>query len=63
MIKLNPDKKFVKELREKIKENDGFCPCMFMKLESTKCPCLNFRINNICHCNLYINKEEENEIF
>ena len=67
MIKVitNPDKDFVKEFREKLKENNGFCPCSLFKNEDTKCMCKEFReqiANGIigeCHCGLYsvINEE------
>lgn len=62
MIKvvINPDKNFVKEFREKLKENNGYCPCSLIKNEDTKCMCKNFReqiangISGECHCGLYI---------
>lgn len=53
---LNPDKNFVSELRSKIKENDGYCPCVLLKTDDTKCPCKVFRDTKECHCGLYINK-------
>lgn len=61
MIKVitNPDKDFVKEFREKLKENGGFCPCSLVKNEDTKCMCKEFReqitngITGECHCGLY----------
>ena len=43
MIKLNPDKEFVKQFREKLKENQGHCPCRLIKNEDTKCMCKEFR--------------------
>lgn len=62
MIKvvINPDKNFVKEFREKLKENNGYCPCSLIKNEDTKCMCKKFReqiatgISGECHCGLYI---------
>ena len=45
MIKLNPDKEYVKEIRQAIKENDGFCCCKLLKTIENKCPCLDFREN------------------
>ena len=53
MLRINPDKEFVKEMREKIKENSGYCPCLLDKNEDTICPCKDMRENQICHCGLY----------
>ena len=61
MIKIvtNPDKDFVKEIREKIKANDGHCACAITFNDDNKCICKEFR-NQIeegrvgeCHCGLY----------
>lgn len=54
-IKLNPDKEFVKNFREKLKENDGYCPCRISKTPDTKCICKEFREQEEgeCHCGLY----------
>lgn len=66
MIKLNPDKEFVKNFKEKLKENQGFCPCRIIKNVDTKCMCKEFReqvfsnVEGWCHCGLYYNKKEEN---
>jgi ferredoxin-thioredoxin reductase catalytic subunit len=64
----NPDKELVELIKEKIKSNDGYCPCALTKEEDTKCMCKDFRdkINSKvlgeCHCGLYINvKGESNE--
>ena len=62
MIKVttNPDKEFVKEFREKLKDNDGYCPCRITKNENTKCMCKEFREQiergeeGHCHCGLYL---------
>lgn len=56
MIKLNPDKEFVKDFREKIKANEGYCPCRISKTPDTKCMCKEFREQEEgeCHCGLYI---------
>jgi len=54
-IKVNPDKEFVKEIRKKIKQNDGYCPCRIIKNEDTKCICKEFleQEEGECHCGLY----------
>lgn len=55
-IELNPDKEFVKEFREKLKANDGYCPCRVIKTPETKCMCKEFKEQEEgeCHCGLYI---------
>lgn len=61
-VKTNPDKEFVKEIKNKLKENGGYCPCRLTKSKDTKCMCKEFRdmIANgevgMCHCGLYINE-------
>lgn len=60
MIKLNPDKELVTEIKTKLKENDGYCPCRISKTPDTKCMCKEFRDliqsgqTGMCHCGLYI---------
>lgn len=56
MIKLNDDKEIVKEIKRKLKENDGYCPCSLFKTDDTKCMCKEFREQDIgeCHCGLYV---------
>lgn len=54
--KLNENKDLVKEIKLKIKNNEGFCPCAIQKTPETKCPCKEFRDMNHegeCHCGLY----------
>lgn len=61
-IKKNPDNAFVKEMMEKIKENDGYCPCKLEKSPDTKCMCKEFReqvTEGYCHCGLYYKEEME----
>ncbi len=55
-IRLNPDQKYVEEIRKQLKENSGYCPCSLVKNEDTKCMCKAFREmgNGMCHCGLYI---------
>ena len=56
MISLNPDTIIVSEIKEKLKENDGYCPCILVKTPDTKCMCKEFRLqeSGMCHCGLYI---------
>lgn len=55
-IRLNDDAELVAEIKEKLKANDGYCPCRIVKNEDTKCMCKEFREqeNGTCHCGLYV---------
>lgn len=55
-IKQNPDKEYANEVRKKLKENGGYCPCRLKKTPDTKCMCKEFREmeEGMCHCGLYI---------
>lgn len=59
MIKLNPNKAVVEEIKYKLKANDGYCPCRITKSQDTKCMCKEFReqTSGECHCGLYIKVE------
>lgn len=50
----NPDTDFVKGLRKRIKQNNGYCPCKLEKVPENKCPCKDFREDGDCCCGLYI---------
>lgn len=59
-IKVSEDEQLVKEVRDKLTENGGYCPCKFIKNEDTKCMCKDFREQATpgeCHCGLYIKVE------
>ena len=58
-IRSNPNRELVKEIREKLKENDGYYPCKIVKNEDTKCICKEFIEQGLgpCHCGLYIKEE------
>ena len=46
--------------RESLLENKGYCPCALEKTEDYKCPCKEFREQDVhgeCHCGLYIKSE------
>lgn len=59
-VKTNPDKEIVKEIRNKLKANGGYCPCRISKTPDTKCICKEFqdmierKENGTCHCGLFI---------
>lgn len=58
-ITTNPDKEYAAKIREKLKENGGYCPCRISKTNDTKCICKEFQkqieqeIEGYCHCKLY----------
>lgn len=59
-IKQNPDKEYANEVRRKIKDNGGFCPCRIDKTSDTKCMCKEFieMESGMCHCGLYIKEKD-----
>ena len=61
-IVVTDNKELKTEIKQKLKENGGYCPCKIEKTPDTKCMCKEFR-NMIkqsqegeCHCGLYIAK-------
>ena len=64
MVRLNPDKELVKEIKTKLKANNGYCPCRISKTPDTKCMCKEFRDmiasgeTGMCHCGLYFFEAE-----
>ena len=60
-IKVNPDKELVEEIRSKLKQNGGYCPCRLNKTEDTKCICKDFleQESGECHCGLYIKEKDD----
>ncbi len=60
IIKVNPDSDYVKEVRRKLKANNGYCPCAVIKDEDTKCMCREFRemTSGMCSCGLYIKEDD-----
>ena len=55
-ITVNSDKDFVKDLRKRIEENDGYCLCALEKIPDTKCICKEFlerTEKGYCSCGLY----------
>ena len=48
--KLNPDGVFVRNLKKRIRGNNGYCPCKLLKTPDTKCPCRDFREGRGCNC-------------
>lgn len=58
-VRQTSDKEYVCSVLEKLKENEGYCPCSIVKTEDTKCMCKEFRKMirrgeiGTCHCGLY----------
>lgn len=55
-IKENTDKQLVNFIKQKLKENDGYCPCKLDKIAENKCICKEFieQPVGLCHCGRYI---------
>ena len=55
-IVLSEDKEQVAKIRERLKANEGYCPCRISKTPDTKCMCKEFREQEegTCHCGMYV---------
>lgn len=66
---MNPDKKLVNQIKDKLKANDGYCPCKLLKNEDTKCMCKDFRDmmerkeSGKCDCGLFVIYNDDNIVF
>ena len=56
MVRLSTNKELVKKIQQKLKDNDGYCPCKLEKTPDTKCMCKEFREQQSgeCHCGLFV---------
>lgn len=55
-IRYNLDCDKVSEVKDAIKNNDGYCPCKLLHNEDTRCMCKEFREQSYagkCHCELF----------
>ena len=55
-VRLNDDAAYVAEFQQRLKENDGYCPCRLEKTPDTKCMCKEFmdkQENGYCRCRRY----------
>lgn len=63
-IHVNSDKELVAAIRQGLRDNDGYCPCVANSKgqQQYKCLCEDFRNNvkphNVCHCGLYVKDED-----
>lgn len=60
-MKVNPDGNHVKIILDKLKANNGYCPCMPMKTKDTICPCKYMRKFKACRCGLYVKEGDKEE--
>lgn len=63
-IKVSTDKELVKDIRERLKANGGYCPCVLKQTPETKCMCKEFLEQDFegpCHCGLYVKVEASDE--
>ena len=53
---LNPKDKVVNSIIKRINNNNGECPCANpgQTKEDRLCPCAEYRLNDKCHCGLYL---------
>lgn len=64
LITVTPDKEYAAEVKRKLKDNGGYCPCSLGKNTDTKCMCKDFRDqidrqeDGYCHCGLYYYRSE-----
>lgn len=63
-VQVTSDIELRDSVRERLKDNDGYCPCVIDSRgkEEYKCMCRNFlddtQVGESCHCGLYIKIEE-----
>lgn len=62
-LHVNTDKELVQTIREGLRENDGYCPCVLNSKgnEDYRCICKEMReqvpVGQTCHCGLYVKDE------
>lgn len=63
-IILNEDADVVKEVRQALKDNNGYCPCKLLQIPDNVCMCKEFRNqeSGFCACKLYQKILEEEKI-
>lgn len=61
-MKVNTDTEHVREILDKLKKNDGYCPCMPTKIKDTICPCRYMRKFKACRCGLYMRCDDAESI-
>lgn len=59
-VRVSDDATLVAEIRQKLKENDNYCPCRIEKKPENRCMCQEFldqTESGECHCGLYVKEE------
>lgn len=58
-VKVNENFKLVRNIREKLDANDGYCPNKSDRIPENKCMCVEFLEGGLgeCRCGLYIKTE------
>jgi hypothetical protein len=57
------NEKFRDKIIERIKKNDGYCPCVSERNENTVCPCDEYLRCHECHCSLYIHRPAKIKVY
>lgn len=50
---LTEDKEKIGLIISGLKRKNGYCLCKVERSDENKCPCLEYRETNHCHCELY----------
>ena len=58
-VKISYDIELVNQIRAKLKERNGLCPCKLVDAPENHCICKEFLDQGVgeCHCGLYIKTE------
>ena len=58
-IKTTDNTELANQIRAKLKERNGLCPCKIADIQENHCMCKEFLNQNVgeCHCGLYIKTE------
>lgn len=62
-VHITEDKELAATIRSALKENEGYCPCIYQSQGKSeyKCMCQDFltnvKVGETCHCGLYIKDE------
>ena len=59
--RITTNEEHAKQIIEGLHKKGGYCPCKVQKIEENLCPCDEFITTGVCHCRLYVKKEEANE--
>jgi len=62
-LHVTEDKELAAMIRQGLKENDGYCPCVYQSKDKPEYKCIckemreNIPVGQPCHCGLYIKDE------